>query len=194
MIYSETDIANIALTRCGHNQITALTNNVKGADLCRLHYPICRDAVLRAHPWNFAIRRQALSALSDAPSFEYDYQFPLPTDPWCLKVIRTSWEADGFTDIPYRIEGRYLLTNEDSCSIEYIARVTDVTQFDELFVDTLASRLAADLATPLAQNATLADAMMKVYQMKLVEARSIDAQEGTPREVVTTDAWLAARL
>lgn len=191
-ISSETQICNLALTRVGHAMISSLDDNTKGADLCRLHYPMCRDSVLRAHPWNFAIQRVALASASAAPAFEYDYRFPLPVD--CLKVIRTNYEADGCSDVPYRIEGRSLLTNEPSVSIEYIARIEDVTQFDELFADTLASRLAADIAMDLTDNATLAQGMMQTYMARLNEARSVDSQEGTARDVVDTSSWILARL
>lgn len=215
---SELDIYNLALTRIGHEPVSSLTEASKGADRCRLHYPAMRDAVLRAHPWNFAIRRAALAQLSFTPAFEFTYAFALPTDPYCLKVLRTSYEAEGYSStsvygypglvgygampIEYRIETvsidgtdvRALLCNESSMSIEYIARITDTSQYDALFVDALAARLAAEIAIAMTDNHAASRTMMEFYQMKLSEARVVDAQEGTPRDVVNTDAWLIARL
>lgn len=213
MITSETDICNLGLTRLGNKQqITSLSEGTTAADLCTLHYPLCRDAVLRAHPWNFAIQRVALSRDTSYTSvFEYDYRFLLPTDPYCLKVIRTSWDSNAYATgaavygfpgimgnasavIPYRIEGRYLLCNETSASIEYIGRVTDVAQFDELFVDVLAQRIAAELAPALTDNSALARNLWDGYTAKLVDARMVDAQEGTPREAVDLSGWITARI
>lgn len=205
---SEVDICNIALTRLGHQQITALTDNTKAAGLCTLHYARCRDSMLRAHPWNFAVKRATLALSVTTPNHEFLYQHALPED--CLKVIRSGWEADattgtavygfpglngyGGTLVPYRIEGRYLLCNETVARIEYIARITDTTQFDDLFVDCLAQRLAAEIGLALTDNQALIKTAWEVYQSKLVEARLMDAQEGTPREVVDLSPWIAARV
>lgn len=203
---SATQVCNLAITALGHNnQLVDLDTDTKTeADLCRLYYPRVRDSVLRAHPWNFAVKRQSLAATSDTPSFEYTYEFTLPTD--CLKVIRTSWEATGYSSmdeynsghwterrVPYRIEGRKLLATESTCSIEYIAQITDTSQFDALFTDALYHRLAAELAMPLTQNRTVSETMWKIYTEKLSEARTVDAQEGSAREVVDTSPWVVVR-
>lgn len=198
---TETDICNLALTRIGHGQITSLSEGTKAADLCNLHYALARDFMLRDHTWNFSIRRTTLALSATAPNHEFTYQHALPSD--CLKVIRTDLDdiAGGIeysypysTGAPYAIEGRYLLSDEDTVKLEYVSRVTDTSQFDPGFVDCLAQRLAAELAMPLADNATLAKNMWDIYAAKLREARSVDAQEGTPREIVDATGWLTARL
>ena len=204
---SETDICNMALDRLGHHTISSLDQGTKAADLCLRNYARCRDSLLRAHPWNFAISRSTLAQDATTPAFEFDYQHALPTD--CLKVIRTSWEADGMSGaaiygfpgingyagatVPYRIEGRFLLCNEDTASIEYVSQITDTTQFDELFVDVLATRLAAEIGMALTDNSSAVEKMWGVYQTKLNEARLMDAQEGSPREVVDLSPWITAR-
>lgn len=208
---SVTDISNLALTRIGHSQISNLDENSKGADLCTLHYPICRDAVLRAHPWNFAIRRATLAQSATTPNHEFTYYHVLPSD--CLKVIRTNWEADGLTstaiysypdsfniwDSEYRIEsvsgvGKCIATHESVVKIEYIAQITDTSLFDPLFVDLLAQRMAAELAPAFTDTQSMSKAMWDIYQAKLAEARTTDAQEGTPRETVDVSPWIAARV
>jgi hypothetical protein len=175
------------------------------------------DTVLAAHPWNFATRRAELSSLVYTPAYEFDYAFALPTDPYCLRVLRTEWEANGFSSaaiygfpgmhglypqtIPWRIETvkindtlvRALLCNESTCKIEFIARVDDVAQFSPLFVDCLAARLAAEISMSLTDNQNATQTMMNLYQMKLTEARIMDGFEGTPRDVINTDGWLIAR-
>lgn len=202
----------MALTRIGHMMISNMSEGTKSAQHCTLHYPICRDAVLRAHPWNFAIRRATLGLSAVAPNHEYTYQHVLPDD--CLKVIRTDFEANGYSGAavygfpgqmgyssdltPYRIEsaagiGKVLLCDNDTVKIEYIAKITDVAMFDDLFVDVLAQRLAAEIAVAFTDTQTMAKAMWDIYSEKLREARTIDAQEGTPRDVVDLSPWIAAR-
>lgn len=193
-VSSETEICNLALTRLGHFEITALSENTKAGRLCNRHYALCRDSTLRAHPWNFAIRRVDLAVSSDTPAFEYTYQLALPAD--FLKVIRTEDESANYVD-EYRIEGSsgglMLLSNSDTVAIEYIAKVTDVAQFDALFVDVLAQKLAMELCVPLTDNATLYKNISEIYQTKLREARTVDAQEGTPRNIIA-DEWVMARF
>lgn len=61
MAVTEVSIANMALSRVGqHNQIAALSDSNEAARQCNLHYEPARDALLRAHPWNFAIKRTKL--------------------------------------------------------------------------------------------------------------------------------------
>jgi hypothetical protein len=204
---SETEICNIALTRLGHQMITTMTEGTKAAELCNLHYPRTRDALLRHHPWNFAIKRATLALSGTTPNHEFTYQHALPTD--CLKVIRTSWEADGtvgtaiygFPGIAgtanmiatYRIEGRFLLCNESVARIEYVARITDTSQFDDGFTDCLAQRLAAEICMALTDNQAAAKTMWDIYTAKLADAKTSGAQEGTPREIVDLSGWISAR-
>lgn len=187
-----TDIANMALSRIGHNrQMTSFNDDATAeADLVRLHYPRLRDSLLRSHPWNFAIKRAELSSIDETPAFEYDYKFALPTD--CLKVLRTSLEAENIED-DYRIEGRYLLSNDDTCFIEYIAQITDTNQFDAMFVDMLAWAIAAECAMPLINDARVAQNAAGMFQALQRDARSVDAQEGTPRQLIQSYDWLTAR-
>jgi hypothetical protein len=194
-VSSEVELCNLALARIGNDrQLSSLTEANKPARLCSLHYPITRDAVLAAHPWNEAIRRVDLAAEVGEPPFEYTYRFPLPSD--CLKVIRTEDESAGFED-DYRIEstanGRVLLSNSDTVAIEYIARVEDVALYSPVLVDLIAQRLAAELAPAFADSASMAKNLWDIYAAKLREARSVDAQEGTPRQIVA-DTWINSRM
>jgi len=217
VVTSELDIYNLALTRIGHEPLSSPTERGKGGDRCRLHYPVMRDAVLSAHPWNFAIRRVELAALDFTPAYEFSNAFALPSDPYCLRVIRTEWEANGYSStavygfpgmnglypqtIEWRIETvsidgssvRALLCNESAAKIEFIARISDVAQYSALFVDALAARLAAEIAMSMTDNQSAAKTMMDMYMAKMAEARIMDAMEGSSRDVVNTDGWLIAR-
>lgn len=202
---SDTSICNLALAKVGgKRQITNLeTDTGTAAELLRAQYDFLRDSVLRAYPWNFAIKRVELALSSDTPSHEYDNVFALPSD--CLKVIRTSWEADNVVSAdancfsyenypPYRIEGKKLLTNESSVKIEYISQVTDPAQFDAQFVDVFSVRLAAEIAYPLTKDRGLVRDLRALFEALLPEARTSDSQEGTPRDVTDTGGWIRARL
>jgi hypothetical protein len=184
---SVVEICNLALTKVGEDSITSLTENTKAGRLCNLHYGPLRDSVLSAHNWNFAMTRVALALLGDAPAFDYSAQFALPVD--CLRVYQTNLPRYQH----WKVEGRFLLCDASEVSIIYIKKVEDPNLFSALFVEALAARIAAELAQPLSDSPSLVGNMFNLYERKLREARSFDAQEGHP-EGLDADAWLDSRL
>ena len=182
---TEVSICSNALRRLGDSPITALTDNTERARLCNAFYADSRDAVLRSHPWNFAITRATLAQLSSTPSYGFDYQYSLPTDPFCLRVLEMEYSDYIFKIENSSSEGRVLLTNESTAKILYIGRITDPVKFDSMFVDTLTEKLAVDLAYPISGSVQFQAQMEKLYKSKLSEARSIDGQEGFIDELVS---------
>jgi hypothetical protein len=182
-------ICNRALDMLGAEPVTSLADNTKAARLCARNFEPVRDAVLRAYPWNAAVRRAALAALADTPPWGYARQFQLPDGPApepCLRLLAIDGEVDfGRT---YKIEGRRVLTDAPApLNILYIARVADPSQLDPMLYDAIATRLAADLSYGLTASAALGQSLMEIYQAKLAEARATDAQEGSADDIAT--AW-----
>lgn len=176
----------MALAEIGEDTIIALTEDSKAGRLCNLLFDDTRDAVLREHPWNFAIKRAELARLTTDPIFEFDAQFQLPSD--CLRIIKTDDDLS-----PFRIEGRSLLVNSDSVKIIYISRITDTAIFDSLFTETLSKKIASRLSFNLSDNNALTQFMEQQYRDKIKQARSMDGQEGIPR-VIEADTWLNTRI
>ena len=264
-------ICNSALAKVGATSISSISGTDKKSVLCNLLYSKVRDKVLKAHPWNFAIKRARLAGDVDTfvdgdvtvgtdsiaetahgrlsgdrcmlsttgtlptglsadteyyfikvdadnfklaetydeaiagtaititaaagggthtirymPAFGWDYQYVLPAD--YLRVL--SGEDD---DSDFAIEGSLLLCNDDSFKIKYIAQITDVTAFPADFDELLAWYLAYELAFPLVQSNTLKNTLKSEMEQYIRDARSFDAQEGTP-ENFDYDEWLDARL
>lgn len=204
---SDTAIANLALRRLGDYELTNLaTDQTKAGRVMRTHYEHTRDLLLRSHPWNWAIKRATLAASATAPNHEFSYAFPLPVD--CLKVVSCDFEQATVTYFDayigqYTLPGEYrvervanqlcIVTDEEACKIEYIAKIEDVSQFDPLFVDLLACRLAAECAYGITQNRSVAEQMWQIYERKWTDATGTDAQEGTARPLIA-DSWLGARF
>ncbi len=182
---TEVSICSNALRRLGDDPITTLTDDTERARLCNAFYADTRDQVLRSHPWNFAVTRATLAQLSDTPAYEYSYQYALPNDPYCLRVLEMQYKDYIFKIEHYASQGRVLLTNESTAKILYIARVTDTAQFDSMFVDVLTAKLAVDLAYPVTNSVKLQDQMQRLFQQKLSEARSVDGQEGFIDDLVS---------
>lgn len=184
---AQTQIVNKALILIGAQRILSITDGSNEAQTAAQLWDSVRDAVMRAYPWNCCVRQATLALLSTTPTFGYSYQYELPTDPYCLRVLGMEYD-----DSKFRIQGRKLLTDESSCSITFIARAEDITIWDPLLKDAVAARLASELAYPLSNSATLSKTRRDLYREILAEARSIDAQEGTPEQYEAT-TWLDAR-
>jgi len=196
MAYSNVEICNIALTALGANNIMDLTENTEEARKCNVLFENLRDEMLEGHLWNFAIRRSDDLALdSTSPKWEFTNRFALPTD--CLRVLKTNFEkpiqsVSRRNDRVWKIEGRYLLTDEATVKIQYIALVTNPVEQLRAFQIALAARLEAELAYSILQSASMAESKWKLYEMKLRNAKALDAQEGTPDEVLA-DEWSDSR-
>jgi len=177
---SAVHICNTALYKVGAATITSLTDGSEEANICNHFYADLRDAVIRAYPWNFATRYLNFGApLSTGPTFEFAYAFTLPTSPThVLKVLEASDRA-----ITHKVVGRQLFTDESSFTAKCLIRVETETEFDALFTQALAARIAAEIAWPLTKNGRAQSAMWQLYQSIKLEAEEIDAQEGTPDDM-----------
>jgi hypothetical protein len=183
---SEVEICNNALNMLGATPILALTDDTSQARICNGRYAYNRNALLRSYPWNFAISRAELAQSTTTPVWEYDYQYALPTNPACLKVI------DMEEDYKYKIEGQYILTNSSTCTITYISLVTDPNIMDVLFREALSAQIAADICYSITGSTTQQQQMWALAEKKLRAAKSADAQEGSPESLID-DTFLNAR-
>mgnify|MGYP003150135066 FL=1 len=172
---SDVDIANSALNNLGASNINSLTEDSVAARICNQRYEFVRDSVFRAHPWNCLVKRASLAQNSTAPDWQYTYAFTLPTDPYCLRVLRVE-----DLDTDYQVEGRTIAANTSTMKIKYVGRITDPNEYDMLLIECLSARLASDIAYAITNNNTLTATMWEMYNQKLSEARFVDASEGMP--------------
>lgn len=186
---SDTQIASAALLKLGEEPITSFTEAGKPASLANNTYATYRDALMRAHPWNFAIRRVALAASSTTPVYGYDYAYPLPADPnYCLRVLH----VEDATELGFQVEGRQIVSDlSPPLNITYIQRVTDPNLWDALFVEALVSKLAMEWAEPLAKDNALASRMIAEFEAKIATAFGVDGQEGWT-EALPEGSWVQA--
>lgn len=167
-------MCNAALTKVGGNNILSLTEETEEARQCNSRYKEVMDFLLEAHPWNFATHRATLTPLTTDPDHEWEYQYLLPTNPYCISVRSV------YNDYPYAVEGRYILCNYTPISITYTKRITDVNMLSPLFRELFALKLASELAYPIAGSTTKGDALLAEFGQMLRLARSRDSMEGTP--------------
>jgi len=192
MVNSKVDICNLALNSLGESQISSLDDLDDVSVLCNLHYNPLLDEALRRHNWAFATMRQTLADSADTNNTVYEWNYTLPEDPYCLRVLtlidENNVELDR-EDYPYIIEGRTLYTDLDSAKVKYIGRVADVTDYDAGFVFFFAEYMAWKLAFRITGDMQK-EAMAEVRQARAFdEARAHDLEEAVAEE--TTTSWLA---
>lgn len=187
---SEVDICNRALQKLGASRITSLTENSVNARACNLCYEHVRDAELRAHSWNFAIKRSQLALDATGPDFGPTNSYTLPAD--FLRLIAPDAE-DNLNDLDWLIEGQKILTEDGApLNIRYIYRVTDPNVFDALFMESLACRMAVEMCEELTQSNTKGQAVREDYKNSIREARKLNSFEQRPAEQ-QVDTWLTDR-
>ena len=182
MSATDVSICSNALLMLGAKAINAFdpdgTDEGQRAALAGNLYPQLRDALLRSHYWNCATKRVILAPLAQAPDFDYSAQFQLPAD-W----QRTLQVGDRRLPIEYVQEGRRILANTDALPLVYIFRNEDVGSWDPQLVHVLTLQMAAAMAYPITQSASLAEAKAREAELALKRAKAYDGQDNPPEEI-----------
>lgn len=188
MPVTDVDICNLGLGIIGASQISSLAQPQKANEIrCARVYPQVRDTELRKHRWLCAKRHQIMTGADPSKVHRsLRFAYSLPTDPWCLRVIR-----DQVSD--WSVEGRYLYTDMTAGFwMSFIGRVPEA-DFDPLLVDVIAARLAFLLAEPVTQSNTKKADALDIYSKARADAKRANAFETGP-EFPPADTWVTARF
>ena len=179
MALSAIDICSRALLKVGARTISSFDEGNLEAEIAGNLYPIVRDALLSAHPWNFAIVFEDLPRLAETPKADFDAAFALPGD--CLRVLSAG--PRGTTrGLTYRVIGRALYTDAEAVTISYVGRPPEDT-FPAFFDMALIAQLAAEFCIPLTENTSRWEGLRQFADVELRRAKLIDSQEETPPRI-----------
>lgn len=163
-------------------RITNLTDGTNNANAANDVFAEVRDGLLRTHHWNFATKRQKLAQSATAPTFEFDYAYPLPAD-W-LRTIGVYDNDAGYGSVLYREEEvdnqGAIATNSDEIWIRYIYKVTDPNRMSADFREAFAHVLA--VAIPGVPNISVGriDQLQRRADRLLGKAKHTDALGSSP--------------
>jgi len=187
---SKTSIASLAALKLGQEPIRSLDDtNDTFAKLANNRFDFAAKSVLRTHEWNSVHKRTLLNPLSDAPDFEFSYQYNLPAD--FLSVRRVS-NTDN-DKIDYELEGKKLLCNSSVIRLEYTFFPEDWSIIDPLLADTISAYLAYDLAYNVTRDSDARNQMFLDYQRMLDNAKRVNGKEGRTRKI-RAKTWHTARF
>jgi len=182
---SRTEIANLALAELGFPAVLDVdVDATKAARIMKLIFNSTSDALLRSHPWNFAMKRQTLALDAAAPAHGYTKQYALPSD--FRRLVRVNVDD-------YRVEGKRLLTDQGgSIELLYIRSVADPNDFDAMYIRALATKMAQLAAFALTGRVDETVRMGNAHELAMQDARTVDGQEN-PAETLIQDEFETAR-
>lgn len=186
---SAVSICSNALLLLGDKSIDSFDEDNDRTRLVTNLYSQKRDRVLRAHPWNCAIKRAVLSPDAAEPDFGWAYKFALPGD-W-LRTLSVGDERSGFDE--YSVESRYILMDSNVCKLRYVFRNEVEATWDSLLIDAMTQVMVAALTYPITKSTSKQATEEEIVRQVLKSARTVDGQEQTP-ETFGDSPLLAHRL
>lgn len=179
MALSAIALSSRALLKIGAATIASFDEGSAEAEVAANLYPSIRDALLSAHPWNFATGQVALPRLAAAPLADYSHAYQLPAD--FLRALSAGIGGQGF-GVPYRIAENRLHADADELVLTYIFR-PDELSFPPFFDQALITRLAAEFCIPLTESTTRAGLLYRLSEDEFRRAKLADGQQDTPQAI-----------
>ncbi len=199
---TEVSICNQALSWLGANPIISLDDETNEARLCKANYEPLRDAVLEARAWTFAVKRIQFARLAQDPLYGFSAAFAIPTSVLTIlqvtsgpssvnSAVSTTGPALSRENlrngeerrIIWQREGNTVVTDELSIVGRVIERIVDPSRFSPGFTQTLAARIARELAIPITQSQTLEDKMVAKFEHSLAEGGVVEGIQGTSNKI-----------
>lgn len=175
---SEVSICSAALVMNGAQPLTSFTENNDSARIASALWESARDYVLRAYPWNCAVKRVQLAPSTTAPEFDYSAQFTLPDD-W-LRTLQVGLYGE---EIDYRTEGNSILCDATSLPLRYIYRNANCESWDAGLVWAMTNVMRSIFANPVTSSTSLEDLVHSVLKPIIQRASAIDGADDPPAEV-----------
>lgn len=180
---SKVDIGNMALIHLGIKPITSLNEASKPAQTINLFFDSTRDAVLRAHFWNFASKTEQLVAISGELLPGWLYLYAQPPQCLCIRKVFDDTTIPNPKPSEYKptlsptSNQRSIAANVSPAYIEYTMQIVDPNLFDTAFIKAFSRLLASELAQPLTGNAKMVEDNLKIYGLLIDEAKRMNASE-----------------
>ena len=178
----------MALGYLGVRPVSDIDETSEQAKRVRLFYDTTRDSVLRSFPWVFALKQWNCPAVKHAPVFKnFKYGCSIAND--CLRVLHGVDPA-----VRFERAGKYIYADENPIDVIGIRRVESEVEFDSVFTEVFALKLACNLSVVLADDKGLRDRLRNDYEILIKTAEVKSALEGPVSEYPYESGWLKARM
>jgi len=193
-VTSQIQVVNAALRLIGTRRITALDQSSVEAVEAEDAWDRTLDATLRAHPWNFAMKRTSIAPHGEAPSWGFSTAYAIPSDclrVWALKDVSwRDWSVERHGTAPDEVTA-ILANTTGALYISYISNVDDVSKWDALAIRVLECNLALALSKKITTSNPDVQQIYELRTQALREAKQADAVENPPMDTGVDDFILA---
>ena len=173
MALSAVALCSRALLKLGAAAIAGFAEGSAESEVAGQLYPTLRDALISAHPWNFATGQARLARLTATPVADFRHAYQLPAD-----FLRALSAGSGFRGrgLDYRIAERRLHCDAEEVLLTYVFRPQEA-DFPAFFDHALIARLAAEFCLPLTESTSRAEMLARLAEREFTLAKQIDAQQ-----------------
>lgn len=193
--YTQTDIANLALSHLGDRRINDITDTEDtNAEIIADNYEHAVGVAFGEHDWRWAMLDAELARLPTTPATRYAYQYGLP--PGFARPSNVSEQSSMYPlSDDWDIIGMKLRTNLATCFMEYISFDWDESIWPAHFAECVSVKLAALSAPRISHNmASRADLEDKFVKVTLPQARITDSQWQPARKRFIRSEWRSDRF
>jgi len=167
-MFTDVQIINLGLAKIGSSRIRDIAPPKSSLEQhCAEGYQMWKRTELAKHRWLFATVYQYTLTQTAVVEREdgFNYVYGIPTD--CLRPMRTKYTS-------WKQGGRFILSEGETLDIDYIRNVPEA-DFDPLFVDVLASRVAMECVEYVTQSNTKKGDASVLYERSLNDAKKANA-------------------
>lgn len=199
MVPDEISIYNLALNAVGaRSNLSSTTERDRGAEVCRLWYPVIRDQILAAAPWPSCKTFKRLALLKQQteetwvtgdPEPGYAFIYSAPSDMLHPRYIS---DYTRFAISSYENEIKALSSNCSAPILVYTRRNYIVASWENELQMAIAYGLAANIAMPLTAKPQRAQLLVQQANDLVLTARVAAANEDNEINETIPD-WIAAR-
>jgi hypothetical protein len=177
--HTKVTIANRALDYVSENPLVSLSDAGPFARWINRNFTQTVRMTTREQPWNFARRLHLLQEDPDRPPFRWRYRFQLPHN--TVRVLTPT--ADGSRrgkGLPHEVLGNFLMMNHGGPRpVEIIEYLEDPGQWDDLFAEVIAARLAVGMCKRFTGKRDYLSDMIQMANQALDTAVEVNAYEGS---------------
>ena len=196
MATDATGTCNMALSLLGDKRILDFgETDTKEGRYCKLFYEQTRDEVIAQSGVEFRVatkRDGPLSAVSDEPSFGWDFAYQVPSGTMRILSIIND-DGDIVSPAEWHREGDLILTNEETIHVLYIAQIESAEKFTPSLARAIYTLLAAKMAIALLggkNGIEVNRTLLQEYEVvALPNAKSANAAEGFIEKEAGEATW-----
>lgn len=186
---TDVQVINLGLAKIAASRINSISPGSTSLERhCATGYSHWKRSELGKRRWLFAtVRRYKMGQLEELEGDDkYQYKYNLPAD--CIRPIREKHSE-------WTQYGKQLYSNDDNLYIDYIRNVPE-SDWDDLFVEVMAARVALECTEQVTQSNTKKADNSALYRDAINQAANVNAFIRGPEDIQADDSdftWVTAR-